>query len=284
MQNDQIFLREVVGTFLDEEMFKGLVPKSKESEHSKDDKMQVDQPEKTGSDPHANGAAKPQLSEAEIKHRREVVSLVQQLCVMGKNVQLPARMALFRSLSDRGILFAVQWALGQPESDPEGLHMISAAGEVLTTLLDHDVNGVRGHALKQLGPPDSDKNSPRKIDHDTILSVLCRVLVKSRDLAVQSQIAESLRSILDVPPNDALDQHVSLLVHLCNVFADYRPLISQWARKSFSARRMIQGQSGSWNTSTNIARTYYSIHSLIYRTSRMLPVSPPFSVRSQHPS
>ena len=210
MQGDQTFLREVVGTFLDEEMLKGLVPKVKEPDGAKkDDKMDVDQTGKTGPGSQSNGTAKRQLSEAEVKHRREVVLLIQQLCVMGKNVQLPARMALFRALSDRGILFAVQWALCQPESEPEGLQMISAAGEVLTCLLDHDVNGVRAHVLKQLGPPDLDKNGPRKIDHDTVVSVLCRVLVKSRDLAVQSQISEALRSLLEIPPSDALDQHVS---------------------------------------------------------------------------
>ncbi len=82
--------------------------------------------------------------------RREVIFLVQQLCVMGKNVQLPARMALFRSLVDRGILFAVQWALNLPENKEVSKPVISAGGEILAALLDHDINGVRGHVLKQV--------------------------------------------------------------------------------------------------------------------------------------
>lgn len=203
VQNDQTFLREVVGIFLDEEMLKNLVSKGKEPERAKPDgeKMDVDQP----SDPsQQNGSPKRLISEAELKRRREVLLLVQQLCVMGKNVQLPARMALFRTLCDRGILFSVQWGLGQPDADAEGLQMISAAGEILTTLLDHDLNGVRNHVLKQLGPID-DKNPMRKIEHDTVLSVMCRVLVRSRDLAVQSQISESIRAIMEIPQDNGME-------------------------------------------------------------------------------
>ena len=61
-------------------------------------------------------------------------------------------MALFRSLVDRGVLFAVQWALGLPEQDETQSNkpMISAGGEILSALLDHDLNGVRGHVLKQV--------------------------------------------------------------------------------------------------------------------------------------
>lgn len=229
VQNDQSFLREVVGIFLDEDMLRNLVYKGKEPEHSKKEgeQMEVDQPEKASNGPQANGSAangsaERQLSEDEIKRRREVVLLVQQLCVMGKNVQLPARMALFRSLSDRGILFAVQWGLGQPESDPEGPQIIAAAGEILTTLLDHDVHGVRAHVLKQL-PPDAEKNGMKKIDLDTLLSVMCRVFLKSHDLAVQSQVAESLRAILELPLNDASEQHVSTCIHVLLVGSDTCP-------------------------------------------------------------
>ncbi|GJE87442.1 hypothetical protein PsYK624_035250 [Phanerochaete sordida] len=203
VQNDQAFLREVVGIFLDEEMLKNLVSKGKEPERPKSEgeKMDVDQ---SSDSSHQNGSLKRQIPEAELKRRREVLLLVQQLCIMGKNVQLPARMALFRTLCDRGILFSVQWGLGQPDSDAEGLQMISAAGEILTTLLDHDLNGVRNHVLKQLGPID-DKNPPRKIEHDTVLSVMCRVLVRSRDLAVQSQVSESVRAIMEIPQDNGME-------------------------------------------------------------------------------
>lgn len=266
VQNDQMFLREVVGIFLDEEMLKNLVSKGKEPERPKPEgeKMDVDQPSDAS---HQNGSLKRRMSEAELKRRKEVLLLIQQLCVMGKNVQLPARMALFRTLCDRGILFSVQWGLGQPDSDPEGLQMISAAGEILTTLLDHDLNGVRNHVLKQLGPID-DKNPTRKIEHDTVLSVMCRVLVRSRDLAVQSQIFESTRAMMEIPQDNGMD-------HVCAT-RSHKILtnrgISRWVPKSSSDRRTIRGRSASWTTSISIALTCYFTRCSISRTSRMSPV------------
>src|SRR5579863_8371581 len=86
----------------------------------------------------------------EDRRRREVILLIQQLCIMGKNVQLPTRMGLFKTLVDRGIVRPVQWALGQPEGTESGQQMIAVAGEVLVTLLDHDVNGVRDHVVTQV--------------------------------------------------------------------------------------------------------------------------------------
>lgn len=213
VQNDPAFLREVVGIFLNEEMLVqlgGLRPEPARPPKQGETK-EIDS---SGSDvvgPSSNSTSKESASkERELQLRRDVVLLIQQLCVMGKNVQLPARMALFRALSDRGILFAVQWALGQPEGDEQGLHMICAGGEILTALLDHDLNGVRGHILKQIGPPSEDK-SPRRPDSDTLVSLMCRVLTRSHDMGVQSQVGESLRVLMEIPQGEAADTHVSHL-------------------------------------------------------------------------
>ncbi|KAI0686780.1 component of IIS longevity pathway SMK-1-domain-containing protein [Cytidiella melzeri] len=209
VQNDPAFLREVVGIFLNEEMlmqlggFKPEATKSLKEAHT----MEVDASSPKPSGSLSTGSEKAASKEPELRLRRDVVLLIQQLCVMGKNVQLPARMALFRTLSDRGILFAVQWALAQPEGDEQGLQMICTGGEILTALLDHDLNGVRGHVLKQIGPPGEEKISSRKGDADTLVSLICRVLTKSRDLGVQSQLGESLRVLMEIPPSDAADPH-----------------------------------------------------------------------------
>ncbi|KAL4242339.1 Serine/threonine-protein phosphatase 4 regulatory subunit 3-like protein [Abortiporus biennis] len=159
----------------------------------------------------------PISSDASFQRRSEVILLIQQLCVMGKNVQLPARMALFRNLTDRGILFAVQWALGRGEEDTEeGRSMVSAAGEILITLLDHDLNGIRAHVVKQLALIEKEKEMAKERGKDgketktetgaskeTILMLICRVLVRSKDLAVQSQIAEALKMLMEIPLPDA---------------------------------------------------------------------------------
>lgn len=217
VENDPSFLREVVGTFMDEDLIRALgleLPKGKDVQKDSD-KMDVDHPEaKPNGVSHPDGndespAPSKGLTEEELARRREVIFLVQHLCFMAKNVQLPARIHLCRTLVDRGILFALQWALVQPETDENGREMIAAAGEILTTLLDHDLNGIRGHVLRQLTAMDREKASGKKIvEQETVLALMCRIMVRSRDLAVQSQVGESLKAILEIQP-DTPDPHVS---------------------------------------------------------------------------
>ena len=130
--------------------------------------------------------------------RRSIILMLQQLCAMGKNVQLPARLTLFRNLIDRAILFPVQWALTQDENDEQGKQTIAAAGEILSVLLDHDINGVRGFVLRQMTEGDGEQSN-------TLLSLMCKHMVRSRDMAVQSQIGDALRLMLEIPLNDPID-------------------------------------------------------------------------------
>jgi protein phosphatase 4 regulatory subunit 3 len=136
----------------------------------------------------------------EDRRRREVILLIQQLCIIGKNIQLPARMGLFQTLVDRGIVQPVQWALGQPEGTEPGQQMISVAGEVLVTLLDHDVNGVREHVVTQC-----ESFELRQSRDESLLTSLCVLMVRSRDLAVQTVVGDSLRLMLEMPPQDMND-------------------------------------------------------------------------------
>ncbi|KAI0774738.1 DUF625-domain-containing protein [Trametes elegans] len=222
VQSDQQFLREIAGMFMDEDLLGllGFPPKNsdagKEPDVQRDsDKMDVDQSETSkpnGAHPNGHGEgpsasiANKGLSPEELGRRREVVFLIQQLCAMGKNVQLPARMQLFRVLVDRGIVFAVQWGLSQPETTEEGRQMIAASGEILTALLEYDLNGVRGHVLKQLGKMEREKANGKDMrDKETVLMLMCKVLVRSRDLAVQSLIGEALRQLLEMATNDPSD-------------------------------------------------------------------------------
>ncbi|KAI9057414.1 DUF625-domain-containing protein [Trametes sanguinea] len=215
VQNDQLFLREIAGMFMDDDLLAllGFPPKNtdagKGTEAQRDsDTMDVDQTEgKPNGSAQANGheesSANKGLSQEEISRRREVVFLIQQLCAMGKNVQLPARLQLFRVLVDRGLVFAVQWGLSQPETTEEGRQMISASGEILMALLEYDINGVRGHVLKQLGTMEREKANGKNVrDKETVLMLMCKVLTRSRDLAVQSLVGEALRQLLEMASND----------------------------------------------------------------------------------
>lgn len=162
-----------------------------------------------------------EMKPEDISLRREVIFLVQQLCAMGKNVQLQARLSLFRSLVDRGVLFAVQWAMGASETDELSKPMISAGGEILSALLDHDINGVRGHVLKQVVAIDKEREAGKQgaDKAETIVQTACRIMARSNELAVQSQVGEALKAWLDLPPGGdpnlavtaASEAHVSTL-------------------------------------------------------------------------
>ncbi|PPR02644.1 hypothetical protein CVT24_002127 [Panaeolus cyanescens] len=140
---------------------------------------------------------------------REVILLFQQLAIMGKNIQLPARINLFRTLVDRGILFAVQWAISRPEKEEHGKQMISAGGEIFAALLEHDVLGVRSHTVKQILGIEKERGLGKKgaDKAESLLDMICRVMAQSRDLAVQSQIGDCLRLWLDIPSDTSANNN-----------------------------------------------------------------------------
>ncbi|KAF8138310.1 component of IIS longevity pathway SMK-1-domain-containing protein [Boletus edulis] len=211
IQNDSGFLHDIVRLYVSEEVLAG--PRMG-SEDEEDEERGSKDPGKRSHEKIPNGhgvrMATPfsfgpagNLSESDMAFRREVVSLVQQLCAMGKNVQLPARLALFRTLVDRGILFAVQWAFSLPEKEETSKSVVSAAGEIMAILLEHDLHGVRGHVCKQAAALEREKATGRlgAEKAETLLKLMCRVMVQSRDVAVQCQIGDALKALLDVSQN-----------------------------------------------------------------------------------
>ncbi|KAG8956851.1 Platinum sensitivity protein [Tulasnella sp. 424] len=183
--------------------------------------------------------------------KRDIIILLHQLCMMGKNVQIPSRLALYRALVDKGLLHALQWALSRPAED---VQMLNCAGEILLIVCDHDVTGVRSFVVKQADPNGEwEKATPAKqltinqmgsmgifgtgslpgiggmsdfggssgsgeglgiggmpppgtgagkSDVTTLLTVIVKVLTSSKDLALRGQMAESLKSLLELPNND----------------------------------------------------------------------------------
>ncbi|KAF7332496.1 SMK-1 domain-containing protein [Mycena kentingensis (nom. inval.)] len=228
IQSDQSFLRDVVKLFIDEDMLQIPGPQRKTSLNGINSngatpaKPPVELP--PNELPNSNGinvgtSAPPSppprrapggysfgppedLSEEEIRIRREVVYLLQSLCALGKNVQLPARMQLFRTLVDRGVLFGVQWALGLSETEPDSRAVLGAGGEVLSALLDHDAFGVRSHVLKQVLAIEKERGlGKRGADKaQTLAELLCSIVARSGNLAVQSQMGDALKTFMDIPP------------------------------------------------------------------------------------
>ncbi|KAJ7167672.1 component of IIS longevity pathway SMK-1-domain-containing protein [Mycena filopes] len=220
VQHDPTFLRDVVRLFIDEEMITGVGPRRNalqtqtpvNGNGTTADASPNELPNSNGITSAAAVAAKragafafappEDLSKEDHRLRREVIFLMQQLCAMGKNVQLPARMALFRSLVDRGVLFCVQWALGLSEKDSEERVVMGAGGEVLAAMLDHDGFGVRAHVLKQIHAIEQEREvGKRGADKaQTLLELVCGILARSQDLAVQSQIGDAMKVWMDIQP------------------------------------------------------------------------------------
>jgi protein phosphatase 4 regulatory subunit 3 len=115
-------------------------------------------------------------------HRREVVMLLHQLVLMGKNVQLPNRLQLYRNLVDRGLLYVCEWGFRQTD-----MKVLNASTEMLALILDHDVSAVRSHALRE-----------NEMKRKTLVIECTELLKTSRDLGIKSQIADSLKSMLDI--------------------------------------------------------------------------------------
>lgn len=148
-------------------------------------------PNGESSSDHPNGIALDFPADAD-ERRRHVILLIQQLCGMGKNIQLTTRLQLFRSLVEQGIVTPLQWALSQDRL------MICTAGEILGVLLDHDTGGVRQHILNQVA---KDPDGP------TLLTALSSLLISHPDSAVKSLIADSLKSLLEIPLDQS--EHVA---------------------------------------------------------------------------
>ena len=229
VQQDERFLRDLVLLFTGQP---GPTPKSQEKEKlDSDSSMESDaKSSKTavnGADSSAatDSPSPQQAIEEDADRKKDVILLLQQLCAMGKNIQLPARISLFRTLAERGVLFAVQWALCQPEKV-----LVSTAGEILAVLLDHHTHSVRSHSLMQamsLGQPtgyseavDAERTQEffeRGINYgrrfkETLPQVLSRMLANSQDLALQNQLSDALRMLTNVPSPETPEPPVSAVI------------------------------------------------------------------------
>ncbi|KAF8214082.1 component of IIS longevity pathway SMK-1-domain-containing protein [Mycena galopus ATCC 62051] len=211
IQQDQSFLRAVVRLYVDESMLTDAGPRRAVTMPVNGNGALAADATSPNELPPTNGVKRSgayafsppdDLSEEDIRLRRQVIFLMQQLCAMGKNVQLPARMALFRALVDRGLLFGVQWALSLPETDAAARAVIGAGGEVFAALLDHDAFGVRGHVIKQVQAIETERAAGKRgADRaETLAELVCGIVAKSNNLAVQSQMGDAMKTWLDIPP------------------------------------------------------------------------------------
>ncbi|KAJ1032654.1 hypothetical protein NDA16_000677 [Ustilago loliicola] len=116
------------------------------------------------------------------ERRSEGVLFLQQLCAMGKLIQLPARISLYRTLTDWGLFNVLQYAL-----ENLGQTARNAAAEILMTIIEYDANSVRAQVVSQ-------------VEQNTrpLVSMMIDMLHNERDPGLKTQIAEAMRIIFDV--------------------------------------------------------------------------------------
>lgn len=135
----------------------------------------------------------PDSGEPEDK-KHDAVFFIQSLCAMGKQVQMPVRVGLYRSLTDHGVLSLLEYGLF--ESGHQRVQ--NAAAEMLMVLVEFDPSIIRSHTLDQ-----EDKGQT------TFVSRLSDVLHAARDLGFKAQMSEVLRTMFDYPSPDSAPQSLN---------------------------------------------------------------------------
>lgn len=127
------------------------------------------------------------------ERKHDAVFFLQHLCAMGKQIQLPNRIALYRTLAETGVLDVIEYAVYEPVKKVK-----NAAAEMLMIIVEYDPNSVRNHVLDQA------EQKKR-----TLVAIMSDLLHTEEDLGLKTQICESLRILFDnsvetPPPNASL--------------------------------------------------------------------------------
>ena len=123
-------------------------------------------------------------SDVSAAKQQDAICFLQQCCAIAKNLQAPARQALYSNLIANGLLNAIVYALEQPDTP------IRIAGtDILVAMIDHDSALVRQYIFKSI----THKQKP-------LTDVLVDLLLTENDLGVKAQAADAIKILLDPPP------------------------------------------------------------------------------------
>lgn len=152
VQNNQALLREV---------FQGFWPGDNEVEMEILQKDWIDQElarrrleaSASGIDPatitvDSLGPPPPIPTDFADAHKQDVVLFLHSLLLMSKNIPMPTRLALVRTLLDQGLIHVLEWAFSFRSRAVDD-QIANAAVEMLTHALDHDPSAVRSLVLKE---------------------------------------------------------------------------------------------------------------------------------------
>lgn len=116
--------------------------------------------------------------------RAKAILFIQQLCALSRQLQLPSRVGLIRSLVEGDVLTMMTYAFSQSDSV-----LRNAATEILMTMIEHDAACVR----ERFGSWSAENKEGSSLFH-----VLIRVFLETEDAGLRGQITEAWRVMMDV--------------------------------------------------------------------------------------
>jgi len=130
--------------------------------------------------------------EEDQKRKHDAVLFIQQCCAIAKNLQAPARAALYNNFIQAGLFGVITFALMHEDA------AVRIAGtDVLVAMIDHDPSMMRSYIFKAI----NEKRIP-------LTDTLIELLLVEVDLGVKAQIADAIKVLLDPqstqPPIDGM--------------------------------------------------------------------------------
>jgi protein phosphatase-4 regulatory subunit 3 len=162
-------------------------------------------PNGTGADDDKAKEAKPangdgtHHTEETADRQQDAIAFLQSYAQTVKQLQPNMRTATFRSLSERGLLRILEYALSNTRLH-DVQHVRVAVVEIIMLLVDNDPNSIRGFVLKE-------HETAGK--QGTLLLALIKAFHKEEELGIKAQLAESIRVLL-LPPGEASATEVSV--------------------------------------------------------------------------
>ncbi len=128
--------------------------------------------------------------EEDHKRKHDAVLFIQQCCAIAKNLQVPARAALYNNFIQAGLFGVITFALMH-----EAAAVRIAGTDVLVAMIDHDPSMMRSYIFKAI----NEKRTP-------LTDTLIELLLVEVDLGVKAQVADAIKVLLDPqstqPPTD----------------------------------------------------------------------------------
>ncbi|KKA25197.1 DUF625 domain protein [Rasamsonia emersonii CBS 393.64] len=126
------------------------------------------------------------------RRKEDAVLFIHQCASIAKNLQAPARAALFSNFISHGLFAVIAFAVKHPKPA-----MRTTGVDILVALLDHDPIMMRGYMLKAV----NEKKTP-------LTDTLIDLLHTEADLGVKNQLADAIKVLLDpqIPIQDPMNR------------------------------------------------------------------------------